>query len=147
MVICDLDGTLASCKWRLPYVEAKDWRRFYAGIPLDRPNPEVLQFLLDREAVGGKIYYVSGRPEDHRVATLQWLRKHGAPHAALIMRCKGDFRKDHIVKEEILDAHFKNKEIEMVIDDRLSVIEMWERRGLKVWKIVDPGLDPFPETT
>lgn len=148
VIICDLDGTLCSIKWRSGFVERpegekKDWKSFFAGIPFDRPNTEVLDYLKDWALRGGKIFYVSGRPSDYRKETVDWMAKHLIPHGTLLMRRSGDFRPDHEVKEEILDQYLKDKDIHLVLDDRQSVIDMWERRGLKVLKISDPGIAPF----
>lgn len=144
IVICDLDGTLSSASWRLPFVKNKDWKGFYDRIPFDRPNQEVLRFLHSRDAAGGKTIYLTGRPEDYRDITSDWLRRHGLRDSPLLMRRSGDFRPDYVVKEEILDTKLKSMEVELVIEDRTNVIAMWKRRGFRVWEIRDPGHDPYP---
>ena len=48
------------------------------------------------------------------------------------MRASGDYRPDYIVKQEILDANFDKGDVELVIEDRPSVIRMWKSNGLKV---------------
>ena len=51
----------------------------------------------------------------------------------MLMRQDGDFRRDDIVKQEMLDKYFPHKElIEAVIDDRKMVCEMWQRNNLNL---------------
>jgi len=51
------------------------------------------------------------------------------------MRKTGDYRPDALVKSEILDDILKDYEVKFVIDDRTSVIEMWQSRGLFVFQV------------
>ncbi len=53
----------------------------------------------------------------------------------LHMREDGDFRKDSIIKEEILNKYLKDNnlkvdDIAFVVDDRKKVVDMWRRRGI-----------------
>jgi len=56
------------------------------------------------------------------------------------MRKKGDFRKDIIVKQEILDKYIKKENLKIVVDDRPSVIMMWKSNGLNV---IDVGNNKY----
>ncbi|MCA1713437.1 MAG: hypothetical protein LC789_18075 [Actinobacteria bacterium] len=46
-IIVDLDGTLASVRWRLHHLDAprKDWRGFFMGMPRDAPVPWVADLM------------------------------------------------------------------------------------------------------
>ncbi len=157
-VLCDLDGTLADIKHRLKYVKPrqiimtgsgstaiygddpdfkKDWKKFFEGIPNDKPRLEVIDTLMKYEVQGYEIILVSARPDDYREATGNWLKDevfHGYnAYKTLIMRKSGDKRPDTEVKQEIFNRFFKDKyHIEAVIDDRPSVIRMWRENGLNV---------------
>lgn len=48
------------------------------------------------------------------------------------MRRAKDSRPDTEVKQDILDQYFKKELIDVVIDDRPSVIRMWRSNGLEV---------------
>jgi hypothetical protein len=57
----------------------------------------------------------------------------------LLMRKDADFRKDNVVKEEIFNEYIKNKYwVKLVIDDRLSVCQLWFRLGLNLLRAGDP---------
>lgn len=104
---------------------------------------EVADMLESYIGKGHQVFFVSGRPDDHREATEAWLREHFTmpPHTALFMRRAGDKRPDTDVKREIYERFFKDKHpVEMVIDDRPSVIQMWRAEGLKVIDVGD-GID------
>jgi hypothetical protein len=51
------------------------------------------------------------------------------------MRKASDFRPDDVIKQEILEKHFKKDNVELVIEDRPRVIRMWKRNGLKVQQV------------
>lgn len=144
IIICDLDGTLCDIDHRLKFVkgEKKDWGKFFSLIHHDSIRFDVFGMIKKAHEEGKSIVFVSGRPEDYKQATLDWLNEYGINFfTTLIMRRKGDSRPDDIVKEEILGTYFRNKDdIELVIDDRPRVIRMWQRNGLKV-KDVGNGVE------
>lgn len=143
-VICDLDGTLCSIEWRRHFVTdgQDDWKSFFAGIPFDPVNPEVLAKLKQFEREGFQINYVSARPDQYRKQTAAWLDKHGCPKGQLIMRSQRDMRPDEQVKQDILDENFDVDNVHVVLDDRPQVIKMWKSNGIEVIEITDPGLQP-----
>lgn len=142
IIICDLDGTLCDITHRLHYVKnkdnnpefKKDWKGFFNGIEGDTPRKIVVDKLIEEYNNGRNIIYVSARPETYRKETEAWLTKHNLTFAwTLIMRPANDKRDDTEVKKDILNKYFPNrKAISLVIDDRPSVIRMWEKEGLKV---------------
>lgn len=143
-VICDLDGTLANIEHRLHYVQQtpKDWNGFFSHISEDILRKDVAEIIVDYYNKMHTVIFVSARPEDYRDVTLEWLRRHNMGFAwTLIMRSKGDKRQDIEVKQDIYDKYFKGKyPIEVVIDDRPSVIDMWRSNGLQV-KDVGKGIN------
>lgn len=147
-IICDLDGTLASCGWRTHFVSAakgerKDWKSFFGGIWADAIVPEVNEHLVQARLEGWKIILVSGRPDTYRAATEKWLEDHEVAWDRLLMRPAGDFREDSLVKSEIYLRDVRPYyEIQFVLDDRKGVIAMWKRMGLVVFEVVDPCLEP-----
>ena len=83
---------------------------------------------------------MSGRPIDKAgKATEDWLRTHLNPEMPikhLFMRNSGDFRKDYVIKQEILDLLPKDR-IRYVLDDRDQVVEMWRKNGLTCLQVAD----------
>jgi predicted kinase len=147
VVVCDLDGTLCDIAHRRQYVEGvkKDWQGFFSGIAEDTLREEVYKQLKQFVAEGKRIIFASGRPENHRAVTENWLKENGfelehreveywdgLTYFALLMRPANDTRTDVIVKQEILNKYLKKEWIHTVIDDRPSVIEMWRKNGLTV---------------
>jgi phosphatidate phosphatase APP1 len=137
-VIVDIDGTLADISHRRHHIEGKRkrWGKFFKAMDKDLPIPEVAARVRQLNQ-NHTIILVSGRPEEYRTQTEQWLKKHQIPYQQLYMRQSGDFRPDDVVKQEILDKHLKKEDIKLVIDDRPRVIRMWRENGLEVEDVGD----------
>lgn len=141
-VICDIDGTLADITHRLHYVKGegkKDWPGFFSEIANDVPRKEVLDEVMELSKTY-RIVLVSGRPEDYKKQTVDWLAKYNIPYETLIMRRKGDTRDDDIIKKELFERYFIKDKVKLVIDDRPRVVRMWQAEGLNV-KDVGSGVD------
>lgn len=134
-VLCDIDGTIADCKHRLHFVKQtpKDWKGFFAHMSEDTVRKDTQKILVDYYNKMHTIIFISARPEDYKGVTLKWLEDNYLSFGwTLIMRSKGDKRPDTEVKQDIYNKYLKNYPIEVVIDDRPSVIQMWKKNGLKV---------------
>jgi hypothetical protein len=153
-VICDIDGTIADCQHRMNHVRQsvendgpsdsffkKDWKGFFSKISEDALIKSTAKIVIDYYNKMHTIIYVSARPEEYRDVTLEWLKKNNMALAwTLIMRPSGDKRPDVEVKQDIYDKYLKKYPIEVVIDDRPRVLEMWKRNGLKTIDVGD-GID------
>lgn len=145
VIVCDLDGTLCNVEHRRHHVrrtdgQKKDWAAFFRDIPLDPVNQWCAD-LLRGMASHYKIIYCSGRDDNQRKMTVEWLEKHGLDSfydplfeteekAELYMRNRQDSRQDSIVKEIILDFEILTRYTpHFMIDDRKQVVDMWRRRG------------------
>ncbi len=86
-----------------------------------------------------QIVFVSGRDEVGREPTLRFINKHfGTVPGPLLMRKKGDMRKDAIVKKEIYDAHIEPFYfVEYSIDDREQVCQLWRSLGLTCLQVAE----------
>jgi predicted kinase len=162
-VICDLDGTLCKVDHRLHTVRPpKEWEEeialakkekrknihgwkanwpgFFDGIPGDSVNgwcADILNSLSEKH----EIVYCSGRPDNYKRVTKEWLEKNNLSkfydpvekelfEAPLYMRPRNDSRDDSIVKEIILDFEILTRfKPVFMIDDRRRVVDMWRRRG------------------
>ena len=88
----------------------------------------------------------SGRPEEYRAVTEEWLGRHGVSYQGLYMRPTGDTRADHIVKAEMLtQIRADGFDPFIVIDDRPSVVAMWRENGLVCLQVA-AGDEPMPDT-
>jgi len=132
IILSDIDGTLANCSHREHFLTdgpKKNWDGFFGNMDKDAIRENTLQ-LLTLTYADHPIVLVTGRPSNYREITEKWLKDNNVPYRRLLMRAAGDFRPDNIVKEEILLNHFNKDEIEMVIDDRRKVLDMWRRNNL-----------------
>lgn len=128
----DLDGTMCNIDHRLHYVkgEKKRWGDFFREIPNDTVNEWCRQLVWAMQE-DHQIVYCSGRPDNTRRDSEDWLRRHGVGADFLYMRQRNDFRQDDIVKEIILEFELKPRyDILMVVDDRQQVVNMWRKHGI-----------------
>lgn len=138
----DLDGTLCDCQHRRHFVHPpegtkKDWQGFFKGMVDDKVNFPVMKTLklLQREY---QIIYCSGRPDNFRKETQEWLTRHGAPEGPLYMRPRSDSRQDNITKEVILDFEVLTRYTPyLFLDDRDQVVKMLRGRGFTVFQVAD----------
>ena len=135
-VICDVDGTLALNRGGRNIYD-------YSRVIEDTPDPLVSAVIDSLDYTFGKdggdyldIIIVSGREDNCRKETEEWLDHNAIPYTKLYMRQTGDKRDDAIVKKEIYQKFIEPDYCVLgVIDDRNKVIRMWESLGLKVMKV------------
>lgn len=156
-VIFDIDGTLANNDHRRKYLEGDkpDWGSYNHpdNMIQDLPNMPVLNLLVAlMEATDiltnepkYRIIFVTGRMESSRWITMKWIldnmpivRNGAAKVEKILMRKEGDYRADHIVKEEILkqlldDGH----DIAFTVDDRKQVVDMWRRNNITCLQVAE----------
>lgn len=128
-VMCDIDGTLALMGARGPYD--------FARCGEDALNGSVRRALVSfRLANNDEIVLLSGRGEEYRPQTEEWLARHQVPYDELWMRPAGDVRRDDIVKAELFDAHVRHRfNVRVSLDDRDRVVALWRRMGLPTWQV------------
>ena len=131
IVIFDLDGTLADVSERIHHVrrKPKDWKAFFKGMAEDKTIHSMVRLCNMLYESGVRIVLCSGRSEEHRPETVDWLEKHDVKFHELLLRRDGDRRSDVDVKREILAGMDKEK-ILFVVEDRSRVVEMWRKEGL-----------------
>jgi len=139
-VLFDIDGTLADLSHRTPLVRTKpkNWPEFFRKIPEDKMIWPVFAVLQAMDYMGYRVVLLSGRGEESRKATEEWLKKFRVPHTELLMRPEKDYRPDEIVKKELFEKRFPLEERGFIIgifDDRPKVIRMWQSIGLKVFNV------------
>ncbi|CAM6004846.1 unnamed protein product [Sphagnum balticum] len=158
-IVCDLDGTLCNVDHRLHFVRppkeweeeialAKqerrknihgwrpDWAGFFDNILGDSVNQWCADILRLMSSDKHTIVYCSGRPDDRKRDTVEWLKNNAlySMHAYhdfyLYMRPRNDSRDDSIVKEVILDFEILTRfRPYFMVDDRQRVVDMWRKRG------------------
>ena len=139
IVISDLDGTIALIDHRRPLVEGKqkDWQAFYAGCVNDEPNLPVIETLRALKATGHDIIIFSGRSDEVKQQTIEWLAKFDVPYDNLFMRREGDFTADEKLKRQWLYS-LDRQQILCVFDDRQKVVNMWREMEIVCFQVA-PG--------
>lgn len=128
-IICDLDGTLCLMNGRNPFDAAR--------CDEDLPNTPVVNMVKQYKGLGYAILLLSGRSDAHRPQTIKWLKANEVQYDALVMRKEGDHRKDAIVKSEFYYDNIDGKyNVELVLDDRDQVVDLWrETIGLPCFQV------------
>lgn len=135
IIVFDIDGTIADLNHRVHHVNGKykDWNAFNSGLHLDEPIDEMIEINNQLYASRFPIFLCSGRSEDQRKVTEEWLSTNGVSYEKLFMRPSGDYRPDHIIKEEMLKQwQADGYQPFIIFDDRPTVVEMWRKNGLYV---------------
>lgn len=133
-ILFDIDGTLALIDHRRAFLERDhpDWKSFNAAMGDDTPNPPIVALYRTLWASNDyELILVSGRGEESRALTEQWLAWNEIPFEALLMRPLNDSRPDTDIKHEILcRLRAQGNRILFVVDDRQSVVDMWRANGV-----------------
>ena len=138
-VIFDVDGTLCDVRPIRHYVEngKRDFDAFHKASAHCLPHEDVVDAACDADREGKYVIVVTGRAEKFRRLTGMWLRYHDVLFDELHMRPDGDFRKDVVIKKEILDELRLRFEIVHAWDDNPAIIELWESEEIPM--TVVPG--------
>lgn len=133
-ILSDLDGTLAlHTSGRSPYDTGK-----CGEDTLNQYVYNLIRVHLDTT----HLIIVSGRSEEFRKETTDWLATNKVDWYKLFMRPAGDTRSDEIVKREIYEQHIQGKyHVVAVFDDRLRVARVWHNLGLPLFRCGDPDSD------
>jgi hypothetical protein len=151
--IFDIDGTIADITHRRHFVASKpkNWGAFNRAMKDDTPHQDIIELMRMMRLYGYQILIASGRGEEDREKTVQWLTDQGIVQAGvpastgipiyyrkLYMRPAGDYRSDNIVKSEILDEMLADGyKPTMAFDDRDQVVKMWRERGLRCLQVAE----------
>lgn len=137
MLICfDIDGTLADLSHRVHFwrESPKNWNMFKSEMVNDTPIEQICKIARMMHTEGHTVILCSGRSEDTRGWTEQWMHKHFILYDKLYMRAEKDYRGDDIIKLELLNrivVDFGRKP-DIVFDDRPRVVKMWRENGVFV---------------
>ena len=143
-LILDLDGSLFNCEHRLHHVlnRPKNYPAFEAGIKDDTVYRSISNFVNELSINFNDLYIVvlTGRSENTMAITLEKLDDSGVLYDAIYMRKNKDYRKDTIVKQELLDEIFIDGYTPvMCIEDRDHLLDMFKSNFLLCFK-ADQGV-------
>ena len=137
-IIVDIDGTLAHISdGRSPYDASRAMND-----TLDDAVSLITAMMYNNDY---KVIILTGRNEEHRDVTVQWLEENNVEYDELYTRLntdvddKGKQLEDSIVKERLFRTHVEPRfNVKFVLDDRNRVVNMWRRIGLKCLQVA-PG--------
>lgn len=128
--LVDVDGTLAVMGDRSPYDTTR--------VDRDVPNPAIVDLAGMLRAEGHALVIMSGRDEECRSATTEWLDRWLGDYDELHMRAHLDRRADYLVKADLFDAHVRDRwNVVGALDDRTQVVRMWRSMGLTCLQVAD----------
>jgi len=142
-VVWDIDGTLANIEHRRHWIRhnPKNWPAFNRGMVHDTVYDDMVWLLKTLHTAGCTILIASGRGEENRQVTENWLdtvADVAGLYTKLYMRPAGDYRADTIVKSEILDQMSADGfHPDMWFDDRNGVVNTIRSRGVRVLQVAD----------
>ena len=146
IVLCDIDGTVADISHREHLLKRDsrgkvNWEAFFSLMEKDSVR-EHIKAMVYESWPECEVIFLTGRPEDYREETEQWLNDNGFTYKELDMRPYGDRRPDYIVKEEIILTELSKYDIVIALEDREFVINMLRRNKIPVF---DAGVDKRKE--
>ena len=147
LYIFDLDGTLALIEHRKHILESDDrqkWRRFYASCDKDSPNHPVID-TMKRLALVSDIWIFSGRSDEVRPQTIQWLADKTTfmswdlAGPMLTMRKAGDYTPDDALKRQWFDDMLVSDKARLVavFEDRARMVKMWRAAGVPCFQVAE----------
>ncbi len=122
-----------------------NWHEYFRQCVHDLPNWPVLNTMGMLYRSGAEIRIWSGRSEDVRNESVDWLYKFSnfsTTHIERIlkMRPSGDTTPDDVLKAQWLDAlkRTDRERLLCVYDDRQKVVNMWRAKGVACFQVA-PG--------
>lgn len=131
-ILVDVDGTIAHNDGHRGWYD-------YARVIDDKVKEEVAGIVRKYKFHGYRIIIMSGRDDECKTETMEWLTVNNIPFDEIHMRRTGDQRRDSIVKAELFDQYIRDRfAVEFVLDDRQQVVDMWRSLGLTCLQVA-PG--------
>lgn len=129
-IIVDVDGTLAN----------SDHRDVYDGslAHLDSVYEHIADLVRLCKRDGFSIIVCSGRGDQHRQVTHDWLQANGIPFDVLLMRKQGDERRDSVIKLELFNNFIRDRyAVNFALDDRNRVVNIWRALGIPCLQVAE----------
>lgn len=134
-VIFDCDGTLVdvtSIRHHVLDTKKKNFDAFHYGSIFCPAHDWVVEDAIRHYEDGNTVLVVTARERRWEELTVNWLADAGVPYHEIHMRPTGDFRRDTVIKKEILDLLLDDYDIVHAYDDNPAIIDLWIEHGIPV---------------
>lgn len=127
-IVVDMDSTLCANLTRRPFYEG-DWKE---KLIYDTPLAGPISIVRAQKMTGTcDVIILTGRREDGREATEEWLKTYNVPYDRLFMRAENDYTKGDAFKEKILNTFILPKyNVLFAMDDDNKCVQMFRRNGI-----------------
>lgn len=143
-VIVDVDGTLCDVSTALHHIttpgQTKNFDAFHADAMRCPATDWVLRWCEIHWSEGHELLIVTGRKYRWEDETRDWLNRHLIDYHGPFMRGDDDNRVDTEVKRDIYEMLTEDHGFDIVaaIDDRPTVIDLWESLGIPTTAVIRP---------
>lgn len=138
--VYDVQGTLIDVSSARHLVECAkpDFDAFHVATGDCPPNQDIVDEAKRSHIAQKVVIVMTGMNEKFRPLVVAWMRRHEVPFDLLMMRPNRDFRKDFIVKAEMLqEARLRGFVVTHAWDDNPQIVDLWKRENIPV--TVVPG--------
>jgi hypothetical protein len=139
--IFDIDDTLSNSSNRAYWISKdnpnKNWGTYYNLLIEDAPITPVVEILQCLYGCGHRVILCTGRPENYRNLTVQWLEKYDIPSNDLFMRQTSETGLRNAQAKQIMFERIKTAGYNpvAVFEDNPLSVQMWKDCGLTVLQI------------
>lgn len=134
----DFHGTLADVTALGGYLRQRDFPAFYQKSLSCPPIYTTVMAAQWSHDVGRQNLLFTGMTWEYEAGLRRWLEFYGVPVDYLDMREPGDFRKDFVVKKEMLErAAAAGYEVQRAWDDSPACLDLWRDQDIAV--VAVPG--------
>lgn len=137
VVVFDIDGTVADASRRLHWIQSrpKNWAAFNRDMGSD-PEITSVAALARTLYTNNCLVFCTGRSDQYRSVTEQWLAEHDLKHHGVYMRQQRDHREDFVVKRELIERIWQEHgRPDLVFEDRSRNVEMFRSLGLQCLQV------------
>jgi hypothetical protein len=144
-----MDGTIADASRREAKFlkgKKKNWPGFFKDMEKDPPIKDVLDRVLEL-AETHDIVILTGRPDRYRPQTESWLKKYKVPALEVLMRRRGDTRRDFDSKSELMKELLGRRNVVLALDDREPVVDLYRKLGVNAVLIESDSMNQLVNET
>lgn len=143
IAIIDIDNCIADDRHRRHLIDMSKphpddrYKAYHDVAHMDEPcNHDIVERHLE---YGDQLAFVTARPQRYKRQTLDWLEGNFniPPSSLLLMRPSGNHEPSHVLKPQLVMAHFDTDEVGVAYDDRQEVLNAYKEIGIKEVRLVN----------